>query len=74
LSITTPSVDETSTTNSITSSSSTTTITVIPNDSQNEQTDDLSLNDNNIDQTTFSSLTTTDELVDDRTKYGEKRR
>ncbi len=47
---------------------------MIPNDSQNEQTDDLSLNDNNIDQTTFSSLTTTDELVDDRTKYGEKRR
>ncbi len=46
---------------------------MIPNDTQSEQTDELSLNDN-IDQTTLSSLTTTDEPVDDRTKYGEKRR
>ncbi len=46
---------------------------MIPNDSQSEQTDELSLNDNN-DQTTLLSLTTTDEPVDDRTKYGEKRR
>jgi len=46
---------------------------VIPNDTQSEQTDELSLNDNT-DQTTLSSLTTTDEPVDDRTKYGEKRR
>jgi hypothetical protein len=74
LSITTPSVDEISTV-SITSSSSSSssTVTVIPNDTQSEQTDELSLNDN-IDQTTLSSLTTTDEPVDDRTKYGEKRR
>jgi len=72
LSITTPSVDEISTV-SITSSSSSSTVTVIPNDTQSEQTDELSLNDNT-DQTTLSSLTTTDEPVDDRTKYGEKRR
>jgi hypothetical protein len=54
------------------SSSSSSTITVIPNDSQSEQTDEISLND--VDQTTLSSLTTNDEPVDDRTKYGAKRR
>ncbi len=80
MSITTPSVDDTLTTNipppaplpppSLSSSSST--VTVIPNDSLSEQTDEISLNDG--DQTTLSSLTTIDEPVDDRTKYGAKRR
>jgi hypothetical protein len=45
---------------------------VIPNDSPTEQTDEISLNDS--DQTTLSSIATTDEPIDDRTKYGEKRR
>jgi hypothetical protein len=45
---------------------------VIPNDSQSEQTDEISLNDT--DQTTLSSFITIDEPVDDRTKYGAKRR
>jgi hypothetical protein len=56
----------------LSSSSSSSTITVIPNDSQSEQTDEISLND--ADQTTLSSLATNDEPVDDRTKYGAKRR
>ncbi|CAF3928980.1 unnamed protein product [Rotaria sp. Silwood2] len=67
LSVTTPATDDTSL-DSLPSS----TITVIPNDSQSEQTDEISLNDT--DQTTLSSLTTTDEPVDARTKYGAKRR
>ncbi|CAF2637751.1 unnamed protein product [Rotaria sp. Silwood2] len=56
------------------------TSTVIPNDNPNEQTDEISLQDidTSIDQslTLHSSTTTTtnDEHVDDRTKYGEKRR
>ncbi|CAF1528180.1 unnamed protein product [Rotaria sp. Silwood1] len=70
LSITTPTVDDIST-NSLPSSLSST-ITVIQNDSQSEQTDEISLNDT--DQTTLSSLTTTDEPMDARTKYGAKRR
>jgi hypothetical protein len=47
---------------------------VIPNDNLNEQTDEISLVDidTNIDQSL--TLTTNDEPVDDRTKYGEKRR
>jgi hypothetical protein len=48
---------------------------VIPNDNQCEQTDEILLND--ADQITLSSIitiTTTDEPIDDRTKYGEKRR
>jgi hypothetical protein len=51
---------------------SSSTITVIPNDSECEQIDEISLND--ADQITLSTFTTTDEPVDDRTKYGEKRR
>jgi len=48
---------------------------VIPNDNLNEQTDEISLNDidTSIDQLQ-GSITTNDEPVDDRTKYGEKRR
>ncbi|CAF1137959.1 unnamed protein product [Rotaria sordida] len=72
LSVTTPTTDDTSTI-SLPSSS---TITVIPNDSPSEQTDEISLND--ADQTTLSSLTTTttadEPVVDARTKYGAKRR
>ncbi|CAF1050685.1 unnamed protein product [Adineta ricciae] len=51
---------------------STSTITVISNDSQSEPTDEISYND--ADQTTLSSFATIDEPIDDRTKYGEKRR
>ncbi|CAF4081255.1 unnamed protein product, partial [Rotaria magnacalcarata] len=74
LSVTTPTVDDNSTISmpSSSSSSSSSTITVIPNDSPSELTDEISLND--ADQTTLSSLTTTDEPVDPRTKYGAKRR
>ncbi|CAF1924554.1 unnamed protein product [Rotaria magnacalcarata] len=76
LSVTTPTVDDNSTismpSSSSSSSSSSSTITVIPNDSPSELTDEISLND--ADQTTLSSLTTTDEPVDPRTKYGAKRR
>lgn len=46
---------------------------MIQNDTQSEQTDELSCTNDSIDQTTLSSLTT-DEPVDDRTKYGAKRR
>ncbi len=57
---------------------SSSTTTVIPNDNLNEQTDEISLNDidTNIDQSLTSqvSITTNDEPIDDRTKYGEKRR
>ncbi len=46
---------------------------MISNDSSpSEQTDEISLND--ADQITLSSLTINDEPVDDRTKYGGKRR
>ena len=68
MSVTTPTVDDTSAA-SIASSS---TITEIPNDSQSEQADETSSTD--ADQTTLSSITTIDEPVDDRTKYGAKRR
>ncbi|CAF0964438.1 unnamed protein product [Adineta ricciae] len=51
---------------------STSTITVTSNDSQSEPTDEISYND--ADQTTLSSFATIDEPIDDRTKYGEKRR
>ncbi|CAF1512186.1 unnamed protein product [Adineta steineri] len=68
LSINTPSTDDTSTTSMPSSS----TITVISNDSQSEQIDEISLNDT--DQATLSSITINDEAVDDRTKYGGKRR
>ncbi|CAF1141677.1 unnamed protein product, partial [Adineta steineri] len=68
LSIITPSTDDTSTTSMPSSS----TITVISNDSQSEQIDEISLNDT--DQATLSSITINDESVDDRTKYGGKRR
>ncbi|CAF1074087.1 unnamed protein product [Adineta ricciae] len=61
--------------NTLLSSSAT---TVIPNDTPHEQIDEASVDDidTNVDQS-HSSLTTTttaDEHVDDRTKYGEKRR
>ncbi|CAF4786936.1 unnamed protein product, partial [Rotaria socialis] len=60
------------------STTTTTTTTVISNDNLNEQTDEISLHDTdtNIDSslTAQSSVTTNDEPVDDRTKYGEKRR
>ncbi len=48
---------------------------MISNDNQCEQTDEILLNDG--DQITISSIVTTittDEPIDDRTKYGEKRR
>ncbi len=66
-----PSTTTTVNANTLLSSSST---TVIPNDNLNEQTDEISLVDidTNIDQSL--TLTTNDEPVDDRTKYGEKRR
>ncbi|CAM4784560.1 unnamed protein product [Rotaria magnacalcarata] len=63
-------------TDSLLPSSSTT--TMISNDNLNEQTDEISLHDidTNIDSslTVQSSVATNDEPVDDRTKYGEKRR
>jgi len=69
LSITIPPADDIS----LASMPSSSTITVISNDSSpSEQTDDISLND--ADQITLSSLTINDEPVDDRTKYGGKRR
>jgi hypothetical protein len=48
---------------------------VIPNDNLNDQTDEVSLHDidTSIDAAN-SSITTNDEPVDDRTKYGEKRK
>lgn len=51
---------------------SSSTTTVIPNDNPNELADEVSVqgSDNNIEQL----LTTNEEPVDDRTKYGEKRR
>jgi hypothetical protein len=47
---------------------------VIPNDNLNEQTDEIPPHDidTNIDQ--LLTITTNDEPIDDRTKYGEKRR
>ncbi|CAF3192285.1 unnamed protein product [Rotaria socialis] len=73
-SVTTPAVDDNPTISMPPppSSSSSSTITVIPNDSPSELADEISLND--ADQTALSSLTTTDEPVDPRTKYGAKRR
>jgi hypothetical protein len=69
LSITIPPADDIS----LASMPSLSTITVISNDSSpSEQTDEISLND--ADQITLSSLTINDEPVDDRTKYGGKRR
>jgi hypothetical protein len=69
LSITIPPADDIS----LASMPSSSTITVISNDSSpSEQTDEISLND--ADQITLSSLTINDEPVDDRTKYGGKRR
>ncbi|CAF1270531.1 unnamed protein product [Rotaria sordida] len=59
---------------------SSSTSTVIPNDNLNEQTDEISLHDidASIDQSlalhSSTPTTTNDEHIDDRTKYGEKRR
>jgi hypothetical protein len=67
-----PSTTTTTNANPLLSSSTT---TVIPNDNLNDQTDEISSRDidTNIDQSQ-SSITTNDEPVDDRTKYGEKRK
>lgn len=65
-----PSTTTTDNANTLLSSSTT---TVIPNDNPNEQTDEISeIDPNSVDQSL--TITTNDEPVDDRTKYGEKRR
>lgn len=64
-----PSATTTANANTLLSSSTT---TVIPNDNLNELPDDVSGHE--IDNNTDPSLTTNDEPVDDRTKYGEKRK